>query len=615
MRNLIVILVVGALVSSSIAQNEVKCDYRTQDSNCMDVLPFCKSYTYEKGQDEKYTFKCSSCDNGFDPIPQGVSGLSLDTTFQVPASADPNFFIELCQRVSSIEDLWCNNLVCHKELPHCNKYRVENVEPGLDIEGKEIFVAEYTCLECTSLYEPIPTQKVSAPIDSKHTKSLCHRKMEARECGEQCQKEFPGCLFYVVKNREYATSADGQTVENADFHCIQPMPGYNSIMRPEKYTALHSTPKEIVQRNYESGRVDCNDLTCTHVFPNCLAYGSISIDESRNAYRCIECRDGFKAKDYDVYGKDYFMLNYFKEPLNLCEIQAFTGKETDDDWRDEIPGCKKLTVSKVGNIAGRQIAHYTCNECDEGLEPILDGESDFVSSWGLANNLKYRCRPKVIAEAIECTGECRNMLKNCVSYSATYDERMPAYLLKYECLKCDSGFYATSEPEFDVWNSRIEKNVCKPEVIEGAKECDELCQETFPNCKRISITESIEKHNIYQCNECEQGYSPISYEEDNAGILSNPKSAMRRSNQIFLCSNNPDEIYLAHTDCSDTEMAVLDSLACHKTINCLTVVEARDLKTGNKYEKCVKCPAGFKVKETQPHPYDIDQRACERVPA
>lgn len=613
------------LLASAHGQTTFKCDPFKQD-RCFDLLPFCREYIIIP-QSVGFLFKCLECSavQGYEPILEGVMVTKMDYQTNLPIVGEfDKAFVELCKRSTFTEGIrWCNHPACHMELPHCKKYEVINIEQQPGRSGSDYY-ADFSCLQCSDLYEPISDKKVRASLQTKVVKHLCHRKIEARECGEHCQKEFPGCLFYSITNRKWNTDSLDSKVEYADFTCEQPMPGYLRIMRQLTYPTMAAKIKETVLRKHRSHEVDCSDLACRHVFPNCLAYRSTSYDQHTNFYQCIQCRDGYRPLLQPVLASDFYLLYLQKEAKHLCQLETFERRFADAGWKDEMPGCKVLSVSETSMTEdGQQVAHYTCDECEDGMEAVLNGQASLVMpGWEIANHVKTRCRPKYPEAWVE-VGSFKNMFPNCQMIKMTFEPNQPAHITTYECTQCVDGFTPVHVKAFDAWYSRSPRWVCKPEAtvidedesgpVVGEKDCDGLCQETFPGCERLTVIYDQTKMAEYRCSKCVEGQHPINYQESTRGILKESADFMARQNKIFLCTDNQEETYIGIADCSNSQLAILDSKACHATVNCLTIVTARNRFSGEVYEKCVECPQGFKIKNKRPHKYDIDQRACEKI--
>ena len=614
---LIVLALAGAAMCQEIPEGPINCDYRLRSEKCFTILPWCRTYTITKDpkNEGKTIFTCNSCDPGFEPIPGGVNNLQLIEFQNIP---DVTPFaaraVFLCRRVESKDPLYCSHPACAKELGQCLKYTITNIIEEEIEDGSKIRAGDYTCLECNEMFEPrFKEAQQKLVLDPTIPKLLCKRKLGTGECGENCQDEMPGCSTYTISKPEIR-SRDEFPEEFAQFYCNEAENGYESVMRLEKYNTDTAAVKEIAIREYESGDIDCLDLECRHVFPNCHTYVSISQDDDDNAYICRECRAGYKPLKYQVYGKDFHELYTNKQSVQLCELVNQKSVTPDDYWKEEMPGCTKFTITEAKyDEDGEQQAVYTCEQCAAGMEIIHDTNPVAVrKGWDLYDNVKARCRPIAKTNPTPCDEQCRLSLKFCQEYKTGYDADYSDFVERFECTKCDDGFIPTQSPDEEPWYFKTQKHVCKrvpvPEI-----DCPEICKETFPNCDRISISKDENGHNVYQCHQCSAGFYPIDYENGVKGRLSAQYNPMRSYNVIYLCSDNPDELYLSKTDCDTADDSIFDSKACHSTVNCDIVAEVRNLLTGKWYEKCLKCPEGYKVKNPRPAYYAYDQSLCEKI--
>ena len=281
-----------------------------------------------------------------------------------------------------------------------------------------------------------------------------------------------------------------------------------------------------------------------------------------------------------------------------------------------MPGCKKLTVSNVENLEdGTQVAVYTCDQCDAGLEVIVNTEPQGDhDEWDLFENVKNVCRQVSSKTPIACDAQCRKRLRNCNSYTIKYDDDEPEYVEDIQCVECDEGYTPVKSLVEEPWYYMDEVHVCKRKSTDAPIPCDDLCKESFPNCEEVKVTTDPEGHSVYECTKCSTGFHPIDYEDGQKGRLSDKNSIMRQYNTIFLCTNDPNEVYVDKIDCDEGDASIFDSKACHSTINCLTLVDVNNLLTGESFYKCLKCGSGFRPKKIRNHIYDIDQSICERIP-
>lgn len=606
-----------ALLAGVFAQSgTVDCDFRNQDSLCFKMLPLCKRYSYapDAKNPGKHVFTCEHCDFGYGVIRGGVGNTLLNEFDQVPDfSQTSQTSLQLCQRVEAVDPIYCSHPVCKAELPYCRRYTLTNLREEEVEDGSFARAGHFECVECEDMFEPYKEFADELILDGR-PKYLCRRKMEARECGENCQSEFPGCQFYSTSKPEFRED-EIQSVEFAQFLCKTPLNGYSPNMIAQKFHTHTNRVKEITVRNYQSGLIECNDLKCKHVFPNCKSFYWIMHDGQISTYYCKQCRDGYKPISEGKEGEDFNLMYNKKEEIELCMIQESYDITLDKDWRSEVPGCKRLRISNVGvTPSGKEVASYKCLQCDDGLEEFVDEyPTEVRPGFELAENFKIRCRPKATPEPKQCDDECKKKLRFCDAYTAIYEEGYPSYALKYTCTTCQPGFVATHDPDLSPWFHSNERHVCKrnptPEVID----CPEMCKQNFPGCDKIEITIDQGGHNTYRCAQCAAGMYPINYEDSSKGYLSKLTNIMRAYNTIFLCSDNADEVYMYKVDCTEEEVSLFDPPACHALVNCKTGVKALNLRTGSQYYKCVDCPSGWSLKSQVPHVYDIDQSRCTRA--
>src|SRR3990167_6333333 len=289
-------LICLALVSKLLAQSgTVDCDYRFTDSLCYQLLPMCKRYTYapDANNPGKHVFTCEHCDFGYGVIKGGVKNLTLNEFDQVPDFSNTSFkVLNLCQRVESVEPVYCSHKACKAELPYCRKYTLTNIKEEEVEDGTFVRAGHFECQECESMFQPIREFADELILDGR-PKYLCRRKMEARECGENCQTELPGCQYFSISKPEFRED-EIQSVEFAQFFCKIPMPGYSPNMISQKLHTFPDRVKQVTIRAYESGLLECNDLKCKHVLPNCKSYYWVMHDGRTSTFYCKECRAGYK---------------------------------------------------------------------------------------------------------------------------------------------------------------------------------------------------------------------------------------------------------------------------------------------------------------------------------
>ena len=75
-----------------------------------------------------------------------------------------------------------------------------------------------------------------------------------------------------------------------------------------KYNTETFFSKQITLREYQSPKIDCNDMKCRHVFPNCKTYYSISQSDQENQYNCLECHTGYTPLADPVQAEDFNLL-------------------------------------------------------------------------------------------------------------------------------------------------------------------------------------------------------------------------------------------------------------------------------------------------------------------
>ena len=81
-------------------------------------------------------------------------------------------------------------------------------------------MANYRCLVCDSLFEPLGTDTGLVDTNIKVKKNLCTRKLETLDCGPFCSlRELPGCLRYSLSRLKTYTGPDGTYQEEALFTC------------------------------------------------------------------------------------------------------------------------------------------------------------------------------------------------------------------------------------------------------------------------------------------------------------------------------------------------------------------------------------------------------------
>ena len=87
---------------------------------------------------------------------------------------------------------------------------------------------------------------------------------------------------------------------------------------------------------------------------------------------------------------------------------------------------------------------------------------------------------------------------------------------------------------------------------------------------------------------------------------------MNKYNKVYLCGSDPGELYLEKIDCNESDPSVFDFPECHFYPGCMSFVRARNLTTGEEYNKCLSCRTGYKPKLVRPQLYDLDVDLCQR---
>lgn len=606
MRLIHFLICLGAFYNFVSPQTGIKCDFRNKESKCSRNIPFCISYSVQQSSKfkDRALFTCDQCENGFEKVSEGVDNVEIYEGETLPKGEQ---VLNLCQRSESKDPndvLYCSHKICQKELPECLKYRAYDFQIQEDVK-----TAVFQCLECTLLFEPNPPSAFFT--EQEFSKNVCTRIVESRECGSKCQEEFPGCLEYELTSKR-TTLREGNFIEIGSFRCLEAEPGYSPSMRIVEGSTNPREVKEIAIREYESPPIDCNDFKCRHVLPSCKKYFSISENDDNNKYTCLECRVGYEPKEFGLFGKDFHIMYSQGVSLELCSLKDNVRLEADPEWREEVPGCKVVsTVLSKGRTDGLEYAQYKCDQCDEGLEVLVEDDPVPVfSDFDLASNTKIRCRPLPVSTPAKCDERCRDRLSHCQEYTSVYEEYRPKFVEAFACSKCDLGFTPTHDPDNEPWFYNKEKHVCKRAKTYEPETCRGECQETFPNCDQITVDVDPEGHNTYFCNQCSEGYYPINYEDAFPGRLSQRDHPMRNRNTIYLCVSNKNEIYTDYVNCDEADESIFGSQACRDTSNCEVVGLVYNLLTGQSYYKCLVCGPGYVQRLGAPHPYDIDQRYC-----
>lgn len=604
------LLTVLAVVAA--APTTATCNWRVDGEECITQVPFCHTFEYtQEEMPEFYTYRCLKCHSGYQPTaPKG--GIRKAQFTDLPSFEGEDYeYLQLCELAGNDEEVNCSNSLCHTMLPGCIRYKFSD-----KIEEDGIMEGRFTCLECKPQFDinEDPAERFGV-VNYDLAKRVCKRREEERECGQNCQAEFPGCVYYKV-SKVSATRADDHWVETAYFTCLSGYPGYHALNR-----ALHSDTnpdivKEIAVREYESPAIDCMDYQCKNVLPNCKKYFTLSSSEFRTAYTCLECKSGFKSTG-SIYGEDFSALFLKQQFLHVCEAQESTGLECDEDCQLEVPGCQILSILEPKYISSDyQTARYICEKCGRGFIKVDDTTPVPVHmGWTSQNNIKIRCRPEEVKTPIECNEECQKRFPHCLKYTSIFEDMSAFDYEKFECHQCEAGYEPTTEPDIEPWYLMREESVCRRVINPVPFDCGGPCKVNFPNCDRLSISREQNGHNVYQCHQCESGYYPISYEDEVSGRLSIQDHYMRKFNKIYLCSNRNNEVFIDLTVCAETDLRRIEYKACQLTVNCKAVVTAKRFDSSDKYFKCLECHSGAVPKKSSPYPYDIDLSLCEDKPA
>lgn len=603
---------------SSCAVIRKSCDYLLRKDRCYKILPFCKTWTYVEEENFKgtYLFKCEICETGFEPIEKGVGRLTLSEGEDIPDPYAMNMdSVQLCRRVET-DNVFCAHPTCKKELPFCRKYNVKNIQEGtVAVKGIKT-IADFECTECEPLFEPYPKNRIlkNATLSPLIPKLLCSRKEETRECGNQCEIEFPGCKKYSVSNVQRSVIS-GEQIEFAMFRCLQALPGYEISMNMVRATTNPSVQKNIALKQYETEVIKCDDIKCRHILPDCKEWSAINYNQDSSEFSCEKCREGYQPRS-PVRSYDYFSHWFYSKNLQVCEIKEVQGAVCGEECQEELPGCLKYTVWSVSsNLDGTQRAKYSCDQCKDGFLRLEDTNPVVVqSTWEISDRTKVRCYPKPTPDPTLVEGSLKDILPNCRLYSSKYDPQISYDYLLYECSECYAEFEPSPLQEIFEWYSRDERPVCRRirrEETYGVP-CDQNCQKTFPGCGKIKIMDDYSGRKAYHCTQCLDGWFQIPYETPFKGLLSNPSSPLIMSRKIRLCAQSPSILYIDREECLPGGNYI-DSVRCSMYKNCRTILTVSDFETAEVYDVCDECHQGFTLKMKKPHPYDDDQTLCEPV--
>lgn len=592
---------------------EITCDTWTRSDRCFNKLPYCKKYKFEQDSDyPTYTFSCLECEFGFEPRQGGITGLSLDSTGQLPETRMGVSVFDVCIRSAQLDSQLvqdCHHPQCWRELPECYRYKVQPVE---DLDGTFKY-GRFSCLECSDTFEVVE-EGVFGLLNITTIKLPCRRKEEIRECGPFCRNEFPGCMRTLIKG-VYRMSAGKyfEQTELARFQCLFSEPYHEVLVRTFVAETFTSQKKYLAIRDYSTPLIKCMDRVCLHVFPKCKEYYSVTKDANTFTYYCKTCNDGYEPKKEGVSDKgDVDDLWSSKTAVELCLIKEVQRAVCGEDCQTEIPGCLLYSVyDSFLEENGQQAARIRCDVCEDELESLGDVSSTLVSAgWGISDNQKVRCAPKAMVEKdLPCDDECKRYMPHCLAYKYDkYDEE-----IIYKCTMCESGFFANNDPLDYPWFARQSIQACLKSPTDGPIACEGSCKLMFPHCKTVTVTTNpTDRKDTYTCDECDEGFYPIQYLPMMAGVLNEASHYMLRYNQIYLCSDNKDHRYLAKDDCTEANN-FYESEHCALASNCKSLIRFRHLVTGRTSYKCEECLEGFVPKTVLPKLYDNDQTLCRPV--
>ena len=591
-----------------------RCNYRDYEDKCSTVMPVCRKYTVrlDSVDEGKFIFKCNECEPGYAPYEEGLGNLDIVQPGNLPDGKKLGLSqIWLCHRTATPEaGVLCAHRECHQELPNCRRYTVSNIRVP---EGDFTEIADYKCLECEELYEPISSPGYgTASTSFAVVKKLCKRKVETRECGELCQKELPNCLEYSMYRPSIRLLENANFAQTAYYQCLQATPGYSPIKLETSFDANSSISKSIVLREFITSNSHCADYKCRKVFPHCKIYSDITTPSGFD-YTCTECRNGFRPKTSPSRGLDFESMYLTQTSIELCDYNEGTGLECDEQCQDEFQGCLVITVANV-QLEGLEgpTAQFKCDKCKDGFQAVEDGSQTKIhQGWELADNVKVRCVPIPQKLPVPVQGNEAVRFPNCKSISYSEVDGMSRDIYEYVCIECEEGFEPNKVPAFKSFFDVSERYLCSPKVTEGPVACDEKCQVTFPHCENIEVKPDPDGLPDFYCHKCGEGYYPIDYEQGGQGQLTDDQHLMRLQNTIYLCSEDPHEVYIDMAHCNPLDSSLLDSPLCLGSVNCVYVISVFNFLTGDRYTKCGKCENGCVPRKTRPHPYELDQSLCQ----
>lgn len=368
--------------------------------------------------------------------------------------------------------------------------------------------------------------------------------------------------------------------------------------------------KYLTLRDYNTPVIQCQDRVCLHVFPKCKEYYSVVKDANTYTYYCKTCNQGYEpVKEGITDQTDIDVLWSTKTAVELCVIKEVQRADCGQDCQVELPGCLKYSVhDSYFEDNGQQAARFRCDVCKEGLESLGDVAPALVSAgWGITDNQKTRCAPVAMTEKeLPCDDECKKYMPHCLAYK--YDKYEEQII--YKCTQCENEFFPNPDPLSYPWFARQSIQACLKTATNGPLQCVGACKKMFPNCKTVTVTTNpTDRTDTYTCDECDDGYFPIQYLPMMSGVLSEKAHFMLRYNQIYLCSDNMDHLYLSKDDCTEANN-FYESEHCALASNCKSLIRFRHRVTGHISYKCEECMSGFSPKHNLPKPYDNDQTLC-----
>ena len=582
------------LLVSSIYSQEIftrVCDKRVfNDEKCHSQVPYCKRFTasVEGLPHVEYTFKCDECEEGFEPENKTFKSKSDELRL-------PRKVLTLCKRVATTSPL-ATIPVLH-ELPNCNIYQVSE----LDTTSQ---TARFTCLECKEEFYFTPEQGgVVASTDVNVIKHVCTRNIGIYECGEVCQREFPGCLKFEIISRRKNPNVQTSTEWLARIHCLEAKINYEVKQAIEDYPIDNKdNVVDLVIPQYQSSVIECTSPLCKVIFPKCEMFAWLSTDPTKSLYSCSKCSPGYYPVDHLVESKSFVDLQAYGTSVYLCEIEAVENRRVvEKEWKEEFPGCEFVSISnpvRDESFFGDLVATYICNECEDGYEPIRNNRVYRVFDRHVS---KYLCRPIEAQESSpkECktNDSCKIKLKGCNYYASKYidDSNRDSPLVSYKCVECSYGFTSTKNWTDPIFFDEVEVlDVCEHIETPGPVPCTDTCQDLFPKCDSVSIKKDKFNDDIYQCHECSEGYYPIDFEDGVKGRISNIHNVLRNQTEVHLCDQNPNHVHISKIDMRlHLNNPPSISLYFGALSQCKLVTYFMDLKSRAMGMKCLLCNEGY----------------------